>query len=161
MARRLVLVNLGTATADQKLANEFTRCVIDVLDFAPSVAADGSRIDFRLSNATGFTDCAITREELEVHFWLSPRADASRFLKTFDDGRNRIVAVAERKMRARPDQPVRLTTANFLGKRQAARRRRLRRKPPISPAWAPAIAKDGILCGLKKHDRSYIDKSDL
>jgi hypothetical protein len=87
---------------------------MDVLDFAPNVSADGSRIDFRLSNPTGFTDCAITREALEVHFWLSPRADASRFLKTFDDGRNRIVAVAERKMRARPGYPVRLTSYDFV-----------------------------------------------
>jgi hypothetical protein len=53
----------------------------------PSVSADGSRIDFRLLNATGFTECAITREALEIHFWLSPSADASRVLKTFDDGR--------------------------------------------------------------------------
>ncbi|MFM0619324.1 DUF1488 family protein [Paraburkholderia nemoris] len=90
---------------------------MDVLDFAPSVSADGSRIDFRLSNAAGFIECAITREALEVHFWLSPRADASRILKTFDNGRNRIVAVAERKMRARPGNPVRLTSHDFAGRR--------------------------------------------
>ncbi|MFL9912838.1 DUF1488 family protein [Paraburkholderia sp. RL17-337-BIB-A] len=62
-------------------------------------AADGSRIDFRLAQATDFAECAITREALEVHFWLPPRAKASRMLKAFDDGRNRVVAVAQRKMR--------------------------------------------------------------
>ena len=90
---------------------------MDLLDFAPSVSADGSRIDFRLSNATGFTECAITREALEIYFWLSTRADASRMLKTFDDGRNRIVAVAERKIRARPGHPVRITSHDFAARR--------------------------------------------
>jgi hypothetical protein len=86
---------------------------MDVLDSAPSVSADGSSIAFRLRQATGFAECVITREALEVHFWLSPRADASRMLKVFDDGRNRIVAVAERKMRARPGHPVQLTSRDF------------------------------------------------
>ncbi|KAE8760094.1 hypothetical protein FSO04_10340 [Paraburkholderia madseniana] len=40
---------------------------MDVLDFAPSASADGSRIDFRLSEQTGFAECAITREALEGH----------------------------------------------------------------------------------------------
>lgn len=90
---------------------------MDVLDFAPSVSADGNRIDFRLSQAIGFATCAITREALEVHFWLASRADASRMLKAFDDGRNRIVAVAERKMLARPGHPVRLTSHDFAVRR--------------------------------------------
>jgi hypothetical protein len=88
--------------------------MMDVLEFARSVSADGSGIDFRLSSAIGFTECAIAREALEVHFWLSPRADASRMLKAFDDGRNRIIAVAERKMRARPGHPVRLSSRDFI-----------------------------------------------
>ncbi|MFM0236208.1 hypothetical protein PQR26_39470 [Paraburkholderia sediminicola] len=37
-----------------------------------------------------------------------------RRLKAFDNGRNRIVAVAERKIRARPGQPVRLTSHDFI-----------------------------------------------
>ncbi|MGA9918182.1 MAG: DUF1488 family protein [Paraburkholderia sp.] len=87
---------------------------MDVLDFAPSVSTDGSRIDFRLSESMGLAECAITREALEVHFWLSPLADASRMLKAFDDGRNRIVAVAERKMRAQQGHPVQLTSRDFV-----------------------------------------------
>jgi hypothetical protein len=45
------------------------------------------------------------------------RADEIRMLKTFADRRERIIAVAERKMRARPHQPVRITVADSLGKR--------------------------------------------
>ncbi|MFM0400881.1 DUF1488 family protein [Paraburkholderia aspalathi] len=87
---------------------------MDVLDFAPRVSADGSRIDFRLSDRIGTVGCAITREALKVHFGLSPCADASRTLETFSDGRKRIFAVAERKMRARPGHPVRLTSDDFV-----------------------------------------------
>jgi hypothetical protein len=101
----------------QKFADEFTRCVMDVLDFAPNVSPDGSKVAFRLSDRIGSAECAISREALEAHFWLSPGAHASRMLKTFADGRDRIVAVAERKMRARPDQPVRLTSHDFITKR--------------------------------------------
>jgi hypothetical protein len=90
---------------------------MDVLDFAPGVSSDGGEIAFRLSERMGSAECAITREALEVHFWLPPGADASRMLKTFANGRNRIVAVAERKMLARPDQPVRLTSNDFITKR--------------------------------------------
>ncbi|WP_328807362.1 DUF1488 family protein [Paraburkholderia elongata] len=63
---------------------------MDVLDFAPSVSADGSRIDFRLSERIGIAECAITREALEVHFWLVPGADGNRMLKAFENGRKRI-----------------------------------------------------------------------
>ncbi|WP_307857222.1 DUF1488 family protein [Paraburkholderia aspalathi] len=63
------------------------------------------------------SQCAITREALEAHFWLPPGANEVRTLKTFVDGRERIIAVAERKMRARPDRPVLLTVGDFLGKR--------------------------------------------
>ncbi|MCP2092032.1 UNVERIFIED_ORG: hypothetical protein J2Y81_008138 [Paraburkholderia sediminicola] len=87
---------------------------MDVLDFAPSLSPDGSKIAFRLSGRTGSAECAISREALEAHFWLPPGADEVRTLKAFDDGRNRIAAVAERKKRARPDQPVRLTSHDFV-----------------------------------------------
>jgi Tol biopolymer transport system component len=92
-------------------------CVMDVRDFAPSVSPDGSKIVFRLSERTGFAECAISREALEAHFWLPAGADEVRMLNTFADGCERIIAVAERKRRARPDQPVRLTIADFVAKR--------------------------------------------
>jgi hypothetical protein len=89
---------------------------MDVVDFAAGVSSDGSEIAFRLPGRIGGAECAITREALEVHFWLPLGADTSRMLRTFADGRNRIVAVAERKMLARPDQPVRLTGNDFMTK---------------------------------------------
>jgi hypothetical protein len=49
------------------------------------------------------------RDTLDVHFWLPPGADASRTLRTFEDGRKRIVAVAKRKVLARRERSVRLT----------------------------------------------------
>ena len=83
---------------------------MDVLDFAPGVSSDGSEIALGLSERIGGVECAVTREALKVHFWLPRGTGASRMLRTFVDGRNRIVAEAERKMLARPDQPVRLTS---------------------------------------------------
>ncbi|WP_328807410.1 DUF1488 family protein [Paraburkholderia elongata] len=65
------------------------------------MSPDGSKIAFRSSERTGFAECVISREALEAHFWLPPGADEVRTLKTFADGRERIIAVAERKMRAR------------------------------------------------------------
>ncbi|MFL9989462.1 DUF1488 family protein [Paraburkholderia sediminicola] len=79
--------------------------------------ADRSGIDFWLPEAIGFTLYAVTREALEVHFWLSPQADENRMLKMFYDGRNRIVALAERKMRGRPGHPVRLACHDFIAGR--------------------------------------------
>ncbi|MGB8417862.1 DUF1488 family protein [Paraburkholderia sp.] len=90
---------------------------MDVVDFAAGVSSDGSEIAFRLSERMGSAECAITREALEVHFWLPVGADASRTLRTFADGQDRIVAIAERKMRVRPGQPVRLTSHDFSAKR--------------------------------------------
>ena len=87
---------------------------MDVVDFAAGVSSDGSEIAFRLPGRIDGTECAITREALEVHFWLPVGADASRMLRTFADGRNRIVAIAERKIRARPSHPVRLTSHDFV-----------------------------------------------
>lgn len=86
---------------------------MDILDSEPGVSSDGREIAFRLSARMGGAGCAITREALEDHFWLSPGADAGRMLKTFADGQKRILAVAERKIRVHPDQPVRLTSVDF------------------------------------------------
>lgn len=87
------------------------------VDVAPGVSPDGRAIIFRLSDRRRDIVCAITREALEEYFWLPAGADEVRMLKTFADGRQRILAVAERKMRVRPDQPVRLTIDDFLTKR--------------------------------------------
>lgn len=75
---------------------------MNIADLAAGVSPDGR---------------AITRETLEECFWLPASADSARMLKTFADGRQRIVAVAERRMRARPDRTIQLTIGDFLGKR--------------------------------------------
>ncbi|MFL9912812.1 DUF1488 family protein [Paraburkholderia sp. RL17-337-BIB-A] len=79
----------------------------------PAVAADRDEISFRLTGHRSEIVCAITRGALEAQFWLPRDADQVRMLKAFADGRQRIIAVAERKVRLRPGQPVRLTVDNF------------------------------------------------
>ena len=93
------------------------RFPMDVADLAARVSQDGRAIVFRLSDHQREVECAITRETLEECFWLPAGADGVHMLKTFADGRQRIVAVAERRMRARPDQTIQLTIADFLTKR--------------------------------------------
>jgi hypothetical protein len=93
---------------------------MDVIEQGLNVAEvvpDKSEILFRLSGDRVNVACAITREALEDHFWLPAGADQVRMLKTFADGQRRIVAAAERKIRLRPSEPVRLTVDDFLIKR--------------------------------------------
>ena len=91
--------------------------MMDVIDLMPDVAADRHEISFRLSGQRSEVACAITREALEAQFWLPQGADPVRMLKAFADGRCRIIAVAERKIRLHPGQPVRLTADDFRIKR--------------------------------------------
>lgn len=58
-------------------------------------------------------ECVVTREALEQHFWVPPGASETRALKAFADGRARIMAVAERKMRARAGERIMLTVDDF------------------------------------------------
>lgn len=90
---------------------------MNTADLAAGVSPDGRAIVFWLSDHQREVECAITRETLEECFWLPASADSARMLKTFADGRQRIVAVAERRMRARPDRTIQLTIGDFLGKR--------------------------------------------
>jgi hypothetical protein len=89
---------------------------MDIVDLAPGVSPDGHSVIFLLSCHQRAVECAITRETLEECFWLPAGADSARMLKTFSDGRQRIVAVAERRLRVRPDQNIRLTITDFLAK---------------------------------------------
>ncbi|MFL9912871.1 DUF1488 family protein [Paraburkholderia fungorum] len=90
---------------------------MDGIDVAPGISRDGRTLVFRLSAHQREVECTITRETLEECFWLPADADGARMLKTFADGRHRIVAAAERKMRAHPAQAIHLTIADFLAKR--------------------------------------------
>jgi hypothetical protein len=86
---------------------------MDLIDLMPDVAADRHQISFRLTGPRSEVACAMTREALDAQFWLPPDADQVRMLKAFADGRRRIIAVAERKVRLRPGEPVRLTADDF------------------------------------------------
>ncbi|MFM0670631.1 DUF1488 family protein [Paraburkholderia sediminicola] len=90
---------------------------MDVSELTPDVAPDRREIVFRLSGQRVDVACAITREALEEHFWLPAGADQVRMLKAFADGRRRIIAAAERKIRLRPSEPVRLGVDDFMIKR--------------------------------------------
>ncbi|AXL53949.1 hypothetical protein DSC91_007637 (plasmid) [Paraburkholderia caffeinilytica] len=87
---------------------------MEVLDRAAAVSPDGRAVVFMLSARGRDAEGAVARAALEEHFWLPPDADAARTLKTFENGRNRIVAVAQRKLLARPDEPLWLTVNDFL-----------------------------------------------
>jgi hypothetical protein len=87
---------------------------MEVLDRAAAVSPDGRAVVFMLSIRGREVEGAIARDALEEHFWLPRSADATRTFKTFENGRNRIVAVAQRKLLVRPDEPLRLTANDFV-----------------------------------------------
>ncbi|WGS52048.1 DUF1488 domain-containing protein [Paraburkholderia sp. D15] len=89
---------------------------MEMIEFEPSVSADGRSVIFQLSTRGRDLECAVTREALEQHFWLQRGAAEARVLKTFEDGRKRITAVAERKMLARPGEKVLLTIGDFIAR---------------------------------------------
>jgi len=84
-----------------------------VSELTPKVAPCERKVVFRLRTERLDVECAITREALEEHFWLPLQAGQTRMLKAFVDGRQRIIAVAERKIRLHPGQPIRLTAEVF------------------------------------------------
>jgi hypothetical protein len=87
---------------------------MEVLDRAPAVSPDGRAAVFMLPARGREVEGAVARAALEEHFWLPAGADAVRTLKAFEDGRNRIEAVTQRKLLARPDEPLRLSVNDFL-----------------------------------------------
>ncbi|HEX7911686.1 MAG TPA: DUF1488 family protein [Paraburkholderia sp.] len=87
---------------------------MEVLDRAPAVSPDGLSVVFILSARGRDVEGTVSRAALKEHFWLPPDADAPRTLKTFENGRDRIVAVAQRKLLARPDEPLWLAVDDFV-----------------------------------------------
>jgi hypothetical protein len=87
---------------------------MEVLDRPPAASPDGRAVVFMVSIRGREIEGAIARDALEQHFWLPRSADPARTLKAFENGRNRIVAVAQRKLLARPDEPLWLTVNDFL-----------------------------------------------
>ena len=81
----------------------------------PTVVAGGQAIAFEAIAAGRVVKCTVSRESLQHYFWLQPDADDARVLKTFNDGRHRIVAIAERKARRLAAASIHLTTSDFQG----------------------------------------------
>jgi hypothetical protein len=90
---------------------------------------------------------AVAREALQAHFWLPRGASETHTLRTFENGRNRIVAVAQRKLLARPDERLWLSVNDFVTRSLAVCRRDLRVEDGSTPASATAGCR-------VKHDRS-------
>lgn len=66
-----------------------------------AVSPDGRVVIFMLSISGREVDGAVARKALEEHFWLPRDADATRTFRTFENGRSRIVAVAQQKLLTR------------------------------------------------------------
>jgi len=82
---------------------------MEVLDRAPPSLRRG---------APWFSCCrpaaATSKARLRAALRLPAGAGNARTLKAFEDGCNRIVAVEQRKLLARPDEPLRLSVNDFL-----------------------------------------------
>jgi hypothetical protein len=87
---------------------------MEVVDRAAAVSPDRRAVAFMLLIRGREVKCAAAREVLEEHFWLPPDADAARTLRTFENGRSRIIAVAQRKLLARPDERLWLTVNDLV-----------------------------------------------
>ncbi|MDR5755114.1 MULTISPECIES: DUF1488 family protein [unclassified Caballeronia] len=77
------------------------------------VSGGGEAVQFEIEIRGKRFPCSITREALEDHFWLERPADDSRLLRAFSDGRERIVAIAERKARRSAVEMIKLTSHDF------------------------------------------------
>jgi hypothetical protein len=86
---------------------------VDTVELESSVSTERRAVVFVLSLCGRDVECIVTREALERHFWVQPDASEARILKAFADGRKRIMAVAERKMRAHAGERIALTVDDF------------------------------------------------
>ncbi|MBC8740932.1 DUF1488 domain-containing protein [Paraburkholderia sp. UCT31] len=87
---------------------------MEVSDRAAAVSPDGFAVVCWLSVRGREVEGTVSRDALEEHFWLPLNADATRILRTCENGRNRILGVAQRKLLARPDESLWLTANDFV-----------------------------------------------
>src|ERR1700688_3810064 len=78
-----------------------------------TVVDGGLAVAFELIAAGRVVKCTVSRESLQHYFWLQPDADDARVLKTCNDGRHRIVAIAERKARRLAIASIHLEASDF------------------------------------------------
>jgi hypothetical protein len=57
--------------------------------------------------------CAISREALELYFWVPKAADEKRLLQAYVDGRTRIAVAVERGLRRKEREPIVLRAERF------------------------------------------------
>ncbi|MEX3640067.1 DUF1488 family protein [Paraburkholderia sp. BR14320] len=86
---------------------------METVELEPQVLANRRGVAFSLVFQNRPVECVITIAALEAYFWLDPRADNERILKTFRNGYGRIRAIAERKLLAHPAARLELTPADF------------------------------------------------
>jgi Protein of unknown function (DUF1488) len=79
----------------------------------PTVVDGGHAIAFEVNAACRVVKCTVSRQSLQDYFWLQPDADDARMLKIFNDGRRRIIAIAERKARRSATVSIHLEAADF------------------------------------------------
>jgi len=79
----------------------------------PTVVGGGLAIAFELIAAGRVVTCTVSRESLQHCFWLQPGADDACVLRIFNDGRQRILAVAEREARRLAAASIHLEAADF------------------------------------------------
>ncbi|QIE29725.1 DUF1488 family protein [Caballeronia sp. SBC2] len=87
---------------------------IEATNSEEPVVVDGGRaIAFDIIAAGRVARCTVSRESLQDYFWLQPEANDVRMLKIFSDGRQRIVAIAERKARRLAATTIHLEASDF------------------------------------------------
>ena len=71
---------------------------MDATNSTEALVADGGlAVAFEVIAAGRVVKCTVSCESLQRYFWLQSDADDARLLKIFNDGRQRIVAIADRK----------------------------------------------------------------
>lgn len=80
---------------------------------APYLSDDGAMIIFNIVFLGRVVQCGITRDALVQFFWVPANAVEQRLLQAYENGRQRIHAIAERKMRASMREPVIVTVSDF------------------------------------------------
>jgi hypothetical protein len=86
----------------------------EVIDSAAVVASDERTVIFPMSIRRREVEVSIARDALETCFWLPRGANEIWTLRAVENGRQRITAIAQRKLLARPDGRLSSTVDDFV-----------------------------------------------